>query len=205
MRSSFILLELIICIILLSFIGIYTTRFTLNIYESSHSNLILLNTKLDFQSTYLFIETKLKHALNVSSSNNKISFYEEAIEDFKSNIYSGFINLDISDKTQVLSPNSQMIKSSANYIWFENNTIYEIEQSFNDDLIVFKNTTQSKTIYEHYKLIKRSSSLYLQDNMLFYNGNILLNNVKTFDVKKQDNKLYIEVCQNRCQDWVYLL
>jgi|GEM_PF-1576639 len=205
MRCSFILLELVICIILLSFIGIYTTRFTLNIYESSQSNFILLNTKLDFQSTHLFIETKLRHALNVSSTSNKISFYEEATEDFKSNFYSGFINLDESNKTQVLSPNSQMTKVKASYIWFEDNSTYEIEQSFNDEIILFKNKTLSKTIYEQFKLIKRKSSLYLQGNVLFYNENILLTNVKTFNVKIQNKKIFITICQNRCQEWVYLL
>ena len=205
MKKSAILFELIISILILSIIGIYTLLFLANLYKTNTQNLKMLNTKLDFQTTHLFIENILRQSVNIGANSNEILFYEVDINSFKSGYYSGFVLLENSTKEFIFTPNSTISKIDSNYIWFDDNSIYEIEKSFDNDKIYFKNKTSEKKIYEQYKLLKDESKIFLKDNKLFFNQNILLDNIKSFNVKLSSNLLMIDICDQRCFNWVIAL
>ena len=205
MKKSAILFELIISILILSVVGTYTLLFIKDLYKSNSQNLKILNTKLDFQSTNLFIEYRLKQGVNINHNSNEISFYEVDINGFKSGLYSGFSQLENSTKEYIITPNSYISNTNNNYVWFNTNYFYEIEKSFEDDKIYFKNKTSQKVIYEQYKLLTKESKIYLQNNTLFFNNDILLKNIKSFDVTTTNNLLIIDTCDNSCQNWVITL
>lgn len=205
MKKSAILFELIISILILSIVGIYTLLFLSNLYKTNAQNIKMLNTKLDFQTTYLFIENTLKQSVNISPNSDEILFYEVDINSFKSGYYSGFALLEKSSKEFVFTPNSSISKIDSNFIWFVDNSIHEIEKSFENDKIYFKNKTSEKKIYEQYKLLKNESKIFLNDNKLFFNQSILLNDIKSFNVKLSNKILIIDICDKRCFNWVITL
>ncbi len=202
MKKSVILLELIISITILSIIAIYSLRFISELYQSNTQNLTLLNNQLDFKNTQLFIENKLNNSVNIAVSKESLSFYEVDINSFKSNYYSGFALLEKSSKEYVFTPNSIISKIDLFFIWFDNTHMYEIEQQNENDKIYFKNKNNEKTIFEHYKLIKGKSSLYLRDKTLYFNKNILLENIETFEVLFINKHIKINICQKFCEEWV---
>ncbi len=202
MKKSVILLELIISILIISIVGIYSLKFISNLYKSNSQNLNLLNLKLDFQSTNLFIENRLKNSVLITNSSNRISFYEVDINSLKSNYYSGFTILENSSKEFVTTVNSLMALVDAKYIWFHNNNIYEIQQSFENNKIYVKNANSEKKIYEQYKLVKRKSEIYLMNHKLYFNENILQDNIKSFQIKQINSFLVIDICSSLCKKWV---
>jgi len=197
-----ILLELIISITILSIIGIYSLRFISDLYQSNTQNLTLLNNQLDFKNTQLFIENKLKNSVNIAVSNESLSFYEVDINSFKSNYYSGFALLEKSSKEYVYTPNSYISKMDLFFIWFDDTHMYELEQQNINDRIYFKNKSNEKTIFEHYKLIKGKSSLYLRDKILYFNENMLLENIETFEVSFINKHIKINICEKFCEEWI---
>ena len=205
MKKSMLTLELIITILILSIIVIYSLRFITNLYKINSQNLIIINQTLDFQTTNLFIENKLHSSVNIKFNQNKITFYEENTNDFKSGLYSGFILLENSTKEFIFTPHNFLSNLQAKYIWFNDNNIYEIEKIYEKDKIYFKNKTTKKKIYEQYKLLTKKSEIYLKKEKLFFNDSILLNNINTFKVKKSQNNILINICANACQDWVISL
>jgi len=205
MKKSTILLELIFSILILSVVGIYTLLFVNDLYKSNAQNLTLLNSKLDLQTTNLFIEKKLGQSVNIKLNSAEISFYEIDIAGFKSGFYSGFVLLEKSTKEFVFTPNSNISKTNNSYIWFEDKSIYEIEKSIENEKISFKNRSNPKKIYEQYKLLKRQSKIFLKQNRLFFNDTVLLNNIKSFEVKQSNKNLIIDICDNSCHNWVISL
>ena len=205
MKKSVILFELIVSIIILSVVGIYTLLFLTSLNKSNSQNLEMLNTKLDFQTTNLFIENILNQSVNIDLNSHEISFYEVDINSFKSGHYSGFAQLENSSKEFVFTPNSYISKIDANFIWFNNSNMYEIEKSFEDNKIYFKDKTSQKEIYEQYKLLKSKSKIFLKDSKLLFNNSVLLNNIKSFDVKLSQNILTIDICDKSCHNWTILL
>ncbi len=205
MKKSAILFELIISIVIMSIVGIYSLLFLSNLYSSNSQNLQILNNKLDFQATSLFIENALKQSVNITSNSNEISFYEVDINSFKSGNYSGFAQLENSSKEFIFTPNSHISKTDASYVWFDDNTMYDIEKSFEDDKIYFLNKSLEKMIYEQYKLLKTKSKIYLNDDKLYFNNSVLLNNIKIFNTNLSNNYLTINICSDSCQSWVISL
>jgi len=195
-------LELIISITILSIIAIYSLRFISNLYQSNTQNLTLLNNELDFKNTQVFIENKLKNSVKIAMAGESLYFYEVDINSFKSNYYSGFALLEKSSKEYVFTPNSYISKIDLFFIWFDDTHIYEVEQQNINDKIYFKNPNSEKTIFEHYKLIKQKSSLYLRDKTLYFNENILLENIETFTVSFFNSHIKINICEKFCEEWI---
>jgi hypothetical protein len=201
-KKSVILLELIISILLLSFIGIYSMQFLSNLYQKNSQNLKILNSNLDLQTTNLFITNKLKYSENIKVVQENISFYEIDINNFKSGYYSGFVMLEKSTKEFVYTPNSFMSNIDVNYIWFADDLIYEVENSNENNKIYFKNKTSKKKIYEQYKLLTKQSNFFVKNSTLYFNENILLDNISSFSVKQNSANIIIDICSNICQNWV---
>jgi len=202
LRKSVILFELIISITILSIIAIYSLRFISDLYQTNTQNLTLLNNELDFKNTQLFIENKLKNSVKIVTTGESLSFYEVDINSFKSNYYSGFALLEKSSKEYVFTPNSYISKMDLFFIWFDDTHMYEVEQQNINDKIYFKNPSNEKTIFEHYKLIKQKSSLYLRDKTLHFNENILLENIETFTVSFLNKHIKINICEKICEEWI---
>ncbi len=202
MKKSVILLELIISITILSIIAIYSLRFISGLYLSNSTNLALLNNELDFRNTQLFVENKLKNAVKITLKNESLSFYEVDINSFKSNYYSGFVLLEKSSKEYVYTPNSYISKMDLFFIWFDDTHMYEVEQQNVNDRIYFKNQSTEKSIFEHYKLIKSKSNIYLRDKTLYFNKNILLENINTFKVSFLNSHIKINICETFCEEWI---
>jgi len=205
MKKAVILLELIISILILSVVGIYSLLFVNDLYTKNSLNLKLLNSKLDLETTNLFLENLLQNSVKITTSSNKISFYEINTNDFKSGNYSGFSLLNESSQQFVFTPSSLISNVDANYIWFTNEHTYEIQKSFENDKIYFKDASEVKKIYEHYKLLKKQSQVYLDNENLYLNNNLLLKNVISFKSDILNSRLTIDVCTNICQKWIILL
>jgi len=205
MKKSVILLELIISIIILSIIGVYSLLFISDFYKTNSINLKLLNSKLDFQSTRLFIENKLYSSVKFKPSSNELSFYEVDINNFKSGYYSGFALIEQSNKEYVFTVNSIISNIDLFYIWFDDNHMYEIEQHNEAEKIYFKNPTSQKRILEHYKLIKQKSKLFVQNKTLYFNSNVLLENIESFNVSSKEGHIQINICENFCEEWIIKL
>lgn len=205
MKKAVILLELIISILILSVVGIYSLLFVNDLYTKNSLNLKLLNSKLDLETTNLFLENLLQNSVKITTSSNKISFYEINTNDFKSGNYSGFSLLNESSQQFVFTPSSLISNVDANYIWFTNEHTYEIQESFENDKIYFKDASEVKKIYEHYKLLKKQSQVYLDNENLYLNNNLLLKNVTSFKSDILNSRLTIDVCTNICQKWIILL
>jgi len=177
-------------------------RFISDLYQTNTQNLTLLNNELDFKNTQLFIENKLKNSVKIVTTGESLSFYEVDINSFKSNYYSGFALLEKSSKEYVFTPNSYISKMDLFFIWFDDTHMYEVEQQNINDKIYFKNPSNEKTIFEHYKLIKQKSSLYLRDKTLHFNENILLENIETFTVSFLNKHIKINICEKFCEEWI---
>ncbi len=105
---------------------------------------------------------------------------------------------------QNLSPSGKDISDA--YVYFPNRTFYPIA-SASDDLITL-NDTNSKTIYEHYKLAWSSYALVVEDGdlWLYYDFNAapasdkgetkerLAKNIKTFKFKGAGNTIRFKLC-----------
>jgi len=202
MKKAYILLELIISISILAIIGIYSLRLIGNLYQSNSQNLSLLKNKLDFQNTYLFIENRLKNSVNIAFSKESLSFYEVDINGFKSNYYSGFALLEKSSKEYVFTPNSLISKTDLFFIWFDDTHMYEVVQQNENDKIYFKNQNIEKTIFEQYKLIKQKSRFYVKNKNLYFNENILLENIEIFNISFSNSHIKINICENFCEEWL---
>ena len=83
--------------------------------------------------------------------------------------------------------------------------MYEIEQHNENNKIYFKDSSSEKKIYEQYKLVLTPSSLSLKDEILYYNGNILLEKIKNFQVTLLNKDLKIHICQSFCTQWIFQL
>ena len=84
MRKSVILLELIFVIVLLSIIFLTTTKFIFAIYDKNKSNYTTNLTKIEFESTRLFLINLLKEDRNLNSItylDNKIYFNDNILQD----------------------------------------------------------------------------------------------------------------------------
>jgi len=91
------------------------------------------------------------------------------------------------------------------YIWFDDKYIYEIEQHNENDKIYFKNDISQKTIFENYKLIKQKSTIFVQNKTLYFNKNILLENIENFNISSDSKHLTIKICENFCEKWIIIL
>jgi len=202
MKKSLILLELIITIVILSIVGVYSLKFISDLYKKNSLNLTLMNNRLDFQSTRLFIENKLHNSVKTELSSHELSFYEVDINYFKSSYYSGFALIDKSTKEYVFTPNSTISKIDLFYIWFDDNHMYEIEQNNESEKIYFKNPSTQKRIFEHYKLIKQKSKFFVQNKTLYFNNIILLENIESFKVSSQEGHIKIRICERFCEEWI---
>lgn len=199
MKKSIVLLELILSILILSIVGIYSLLFINDLYKTNSQNLEILNSNLDLKINSLFLENILQNSLKIKASSQKIDFFEINKNDFTNGNYSGFTILEKSSKEYAYTPYSLTTKLNDKYIWFTDNYIYELKQSFEDNKLYFKNPMKSKRIFEQYKLLKDKSTIYLKGSVLYLNSDILLNNVRTFETKMIDNNLNINICTKLCQ------
>lgn len=205
MTKSVILLELIISILILSIVGIYSLLFINNLYTTNSQNLKLLNMKLDLNTASLFLENILQHSVKIQTHSNKISFFEVNTHDFKNKNYSGFAVLSSSNKQFVFTPYSKISKITSPYIWFNDDYIYEIKSSFEDNKIYFKDEIKEKRIYEHYKLLNSQSTIYWNNENLYFNNHLLLEGVHSFEAKTSEKLLSVDICTNMCVKWVISL
>ena len=205
MKRSVILLELIVSILILSVVGVYTLHFLVDLHKINAQNLKILNQQLDFQAANLFIENRIKNSVNRTITANEISFYEVDINNFKNGNYSGYAQLEKSSKEYVFTPQSSLTNVEADYIWFENSSWYAIEKGFEENRIYFKDKSSSKKIFEHYKLLKGISKIHVKENKLYFNNSILMNNIKSFEMKQSNQHLVIDICSSFCANWVITL
>lgn len=182
--------------------GIYSLLFIKDLYTTNASDLKILNSNLDLQTTSLFLENLLQSSVNHTTQSNEISFYEINKEDFKNNLYSGLALLGKSSKEYVSTPQSLISKVDAKYIWFNKEYFYEIQNGFEDDKIYFTNKIQAKRIYEQYTLLKQQSFVYVKNNTLYFNHSILLKNIHSFESRIKEGKLFIHICTQQCQKWI---
>lgn len=201
MKKSVILLELIFSILILSIVGIYSMLFINNLYKTNSQNLEITNVKLDLQTTSVFLQRIIENSLKIEATSNEINFYKIDTQGFKSQNYSGYAVLDESSKEYVKTPYSKITQTKNQYIYFDDAYIYEIENSFEDDKIYFKDKQSFKRIYEHYKLIKHKSKIHFSNNTLYLNDSVLLKNVSSFESKILKDKLQIDICTKICQMW----
>ncbi len=102
MKKSFILLELIISIVLLSVIFLTTTTILLKVNKVNKSNLTTNLTKLEFETTKLFLINILKKEKNLNKIkyiNNNLYYnnnlLQENISTFKTNKQNHLYQIDI--------------------------------------------------------------------------------------------------------------
>jgi hypothetical protein len=203
---SIALLELIFALFILFGISLFTSTFYYNIYQHNHTQQESAKQHLDLLSTQLFLFKLFKTSKIQTVHAGHITFMQTAYEEFLSNVYSGYINLDNSSKIKVHSPFSNAHKTDASAILFDHTTQHALTKSNEKEYFYFTNPNSSKKVYETYALIKHSSNISVQNNVLYYNDTVLLNNVSKFETQLQNGVLNIDICHyKRCDAWVFLL
>lgn len=201
MKHSMLLLETLISFFIMSLVFYFSTLLYSNILLTQHEEFRQSLSENDLLTTRLFIYKQLKNGLLLEANPQQIRFYAFDTEAFKQGFYSGVIDLSKSSSSQAYTPNSQTTKLTSNTILMNDSVVYELQNSQQDTVLVFKDNTP-KTLYEHYKIIKNISTISYQNNTLYFNGHLLQENVTQFEPTTINNILHISVCiETHCQEW----
>ncbi|WP_419770356.1 MAG: hypothetical protein ACNI3C_00760 [Candidatus Marinarcus sp.] len=206
MKRSVALLELIFSIFILSIVMVFSLKFYHQIQKRNGQEFLQTLDELKLQSTEIFLYNILKTSRNIHANGSVIHFYKLDNEAFLQGYYSGVALLDRSDKEKIYTPFSQTVLLTSHYILFDQNQLHEIKPSSENNLIYFKNQETAKTIYEHYEIVKSLSSFSLKEETLYYDDQMLLEEVTAFHPLVQNNQLKLDICLKQlCQKWSFPL
>lgn len=203
MKRSVVLFELIITLIILSSVTLFALQFYKQLHETHTSEYLQQRQQINLQSTKLFLTHLFSNSVLFQTHNSMLTFHEKAHEAFKQNLYNGIIDLNQSSKEKAFSPNSKLGQLHNIYaVYFNEQFWYELEPFTQDEVLLFKESQNSKSLFEHYHLIFSQSKLYAQNDALFLNDALLLESVSQFNVTLQSNQLLIDLChENKCVSW----
>lgn len=203
MKRAVVLFELIITLIILSSVTLFTLQFYTQLQQTHENEYLQQRQQINLQSTKLFLTHLFANSVLFQTHNNTLTFHEKAHEAFKQNLYSGIIDLNQSSKEKAFSPNSKLTQLQNIYaVYFNEQFWYELEAFTQDEVLPFKNSQSSKTLFEHYLLIFSQSKLYVQKDALFLNDALLLEDVNEFNLTLQNNQLLMHLChKSKCVSW----
>lgn len=203
MKRAMLLFETLVSFFILSMIVLFSSVLytqILNTHKTEFNNLLIQN---DLAATKLFIEKQLKEGVLIELFPQKITFYALDMPAFLQGFYSGIINLNQSSSHKASTPSSQTQKLTSSYILFENNILHERLLQCENSFLCFKNPS-SKTLYEHYSMVKNISTFYVKEEKLYFNDMLLQDNITSFKAQNINEKVYIDICiQKRCQEWIF--
>lgn len=203
MKASFLLLETIFSFLIMSIIFFFSTLLYKNILLSNSQEFDDAIIRADLFSTKLFIAKQLKNGVVIETTPKMIRFYALDNEGFLQGFYSGIIDLEESSKSKVYTPLSQTTKLTSKAMLFENNQLHELTQSTENNFLSFKNGS-AKTLYEHYKMVKNISTIVLEEKSLYYNNQLLQNNIQHFAVTQNNHHMNINICiETLCEEWIF--
>ena len=203
MKVSFLLLETIFSFLIMSMVFFFSTILYQNILANNTKEFHDAMIRADLFSTQLFIAKQLKNGAVIESSQDSIRFYALDTEALLQGFYSGIIDLEESSKTKVYTPLSQTTKLESNTVLFGNDQLHELVQSPENNFLYFKNSS-AKTLYEHYRIVKGISSIYLHEKSLYYNNQLLQNNIQHFAVTQNNHQININICmETLCEEWIF--
>ncbi len=203
MKKATLLFETILAFIIMSVVFILASNIYTNMLYSNSQEFETTTIQADLFATKLFIDKQLQHGVLKDVSSDKMEFYRIDNEAFLQDFYSGVASLDKSSSKVLDTPKSETTKLDSSLILFNDSTTYELTKSSEDNKLYFKNNSP-KEIFEHYKIIKDIATIYLQDNNLYFNSNLLQDNITSFNATKIGDFLHIDICiKNSCQKWVF--
>ncbi len=97
MKKSLLLLETIVSIVLLSIIFLTTTKFLFEVNEKNKSNFTTNLTKLEFETTKLFLITTLKKDTNL----NKINYENDKLFYNSNLLQKNVTNFTVSNENKI--------------------------------------------------------------------------------------------------------
>lgn len=203
MKRAVVLFELIITLIILSSVTLFALQFYTQLQQTHENEYLQQHQNINLQSTKLFLTHLFANSVLFQTNNSTLTFHQKADEAFKQNLYSGIIDLNQSSKEKAFSPNSKLTQLQNIYaVYFNEQFWYELDSFTQDEVLLFKNSQSSKTLFEHYHLIFSQSKLYVQNDALFLNDALLLEEVNEFNITLQNNQLLIHLChENKCATW----
>jgi len=203
MKTSMLLLETIISFFILSVVVLFSSVLytqVLTTHKTEFNHILVQN---DLQATKLFMAKQFKNGSIIELFPQKITFYAFDTPAFLQGFYTGIIDLNQSSSHKVFTPLSQTQKLTSSYLLFENNILHELLPQCENGFLCFKNPS-SKTIYEHYTMVKNISTFYVNEEKLYFNDVLLQDNITSFNAKYINEKLHLDACiQEVCQEWIF--
>lgn len=207
MKKAIVLFELIISVLILSMVTLFTLQFYKQLHDVNHNTFEEQHQTIDMQSSKLFLDHLFANAVQVQRVASGITFFEKETQGFLQGYYSGIVDLESSSKVKLHTPQSSIHQLKEIYaVYFNEHYWYEVMPSKESEYIYFKHPNEAKTVFQHYTLIKRNSTLLYKDHALFYNNHLLLDALEHFDFSLQNHLLTLNVCQDsRCFQWRFQL
>jgi hypothetical protein len=138
MRQSIALLELIFSLFILFGITLFTATFYNNIFQYNHAQQESAKHHIDLLSTQLFIFKLLQYSKIDATSSQSINFLQTDYENFLSNTYWGYVDLNNSSKIKLNTPQSQTQQLQAQAILFNNDLHYALKPSHENNYLFFQ-------------------------------------------------------------------
>jgi hypothetical protein len=203
MKTSFLLLETIFSFFIMSMVILFSTLLFKNILTIQTKEFDEAIVRADLLSTQLFIAKQLKNGVVIETNQNQIRFYAIDYEAFLEGSYSGIIDLNASSATKVFTPLSQTTQLESHYLLFDTNQLHELIKSAENNFLYFKNSS-AKTLYEHYKIIKGIFSIHFDNQALYFNHQLLQDNIQQFDITTHNHQININICMDTlCETWIF--
>ncbi|MFA7083927.1 MAG: hypothetical protein WC141_05265 [Arcobacteraceae bacterium] len=203
MKASMLLLETLLSFLIMSVIFLFSTFFYAQILKTNNETFDLALIQSDLFATKLFIGKQLQHGKTIEVTSNSIRFYAFDIHAFLQNYYSGFIDLSKSSSAKAFSPNSNLLKLESTSILFNDSELHELNKSLENNILLFKNSSP-KRVFQRYNIVKNISTIHFNNSSLYFNGNLLQNNISEFHASLINERLHINICiENICKEWVF--
>ena len=203
MKTSFLLLETIFSFFIMSMVILFSTILFKNILFIQTKEFNEAITRADLLSTQLFIAKQLQNGVVIETNQNQIRFYAIDYEAFLQGFYSGVIDLNASSANKVSTALSQTTQLESNYLLFDNNELHELIKSPENNFLYFKNSS-AKTLYEHYKIIKGIFFIHFDNQALYFNQQLLQDNIQHFAISTHNEKISIDICMDTlCETWIF--
>ncbi len=196
-KKGIVLVELIFTIVIISIVAVFTMTFLFNLYDKLSNEYTNEINKIETSSTNILLDKIFAEALNISISSNTITFYKNETSLFNLGHYSRFVDLNNTDttKSSIYSPNTKAEQLLDYHITFDNLNFYSIKNDSNGNIINLDDEN-GKTIKEHYKIISTNHKITYFENSLYYNEDLLLENITKCTFFLQADTIIINIIKD---------
>lgn len=199
MKKSFSIFELILSLVLISIISLTILSAIKNLYYSKNITFKTNNIYLELDNTKNLIQNELLKNINIQVSNNQISFFKVDDKNLRFRDYIDIIDLNTSTQNILVAPKSNFKYTTAKFITFDKKHLCKIDKFEKEKIYIQNNCTK---IASQYFLINSLSKIYIKDHFIFYDNNIILDNVSDFSIYLQDSFIILKICkENICNSW----